>query len=458
MKSLISGITQYLRTPPHTLSEIEKRSHERYRLIAISGATATINKLLSALVGVISVPLVVHYTGKELFGLWMVINSMIIWMQLADFGIANGLSNAIAEAYGRDDSNAASSYLSTALATTIIVATIMAPVLAISYHAIPWKFLINTYNPGLIDFSSKAFLIAGTTFILNIPLSLASRVFIAYQRGYIFNILQSTSSIMSLLWLWLAIHGNADILLLVAISALAPVIANAMLWFCLSSLNPRIHISFALIHRKALFRVAHSSIPIFLFQIGALLVNQLVNLIIVKLSNLTVVTDYNIIMRLYIFVFTVASSLSSQFYAPIREAFERGDKIWINKALHHCIRLRIFTVLPFVVTLIFFGDWVVRKWIGQQTAEPLGIYGWGCVGLSLLFSSTSSMLSETLSSLDDIWWQVRIVLLSAITVLGLMYILIPSYGVAGVFISMTASTIIPIYWFISRFRDKYKFA
>src|ERR1700692_3845800 len=51
----------------------------------------------------ITIPLTVHYLGDERFGLWMTISSVLAMANFADFGIGNGLLNAVADAYGKDD-------------------------------------------------------------------------------------------------------------------------------------------------------------------------------------------------------------------------------------------------------------------------------------------------------------------------------------------------------------------
>src|SRR5512136_2603306 len=88
--------SEVLRFTPFDASTEHGRSKERYRLIAFSGISGLTARMIIALSGVVSVPLTVHYLGKEQFGLWMVVSSMVVWMQLADFGIGNGLTNAVA--------------------------------------------------------------------------------------------------------------------------------------------------------------------------------------------------------------------------------------------------------------------------------------------------------------------------------------------------------------------------
>jgi len=387
--------------------------------------------------------------------LWMAVSSLVVWMQLADFGISNGLSNALAEAYGRDDPEAAGSYLSSAFVATLLIAFLCLPLLVAAYIAVPWGAVLNIADPTLQGQAHNALFVVGLAFIVNIPLSLAGRAYVAYQRGYIPSLAQAAAAMLSFFGIWLAVHAGLDLLWLVAISAFTPVVVNFVLWTWLSRLDPRLRLGLHGIHRRALKRVADSSAPLFFFQCGALLVNQLVNVMIARVANLSAVTDYNVILRIYLFVFSVAAALSSPFYAAIREAFERGDGPWVTRAVRHSLVFRLVATLPFVLILVPLGDPIVRWWIGKGMAEPIAPAGWLCVGLSLVLSATSSLLSEVLSSLDDIWTQIRQVFLSALTVLGLMYVFIPRLGVPGVFLAMALSTLFPIAWAARRLRNKF---
>lgn len=458
MISRVARTIRKMRKLPVNLPEGERQSLERYRFIAFSGGASLVARLVSAFVGLASVPMVVHHVGKDQFGLWMVVSSLVVWMQLADFGITNGLSNALTEAHGRDDVDAASNYLSSSLVATMLIAAIGLPLLSVGYIYVPWGEFLGISSPALLQLAGDAFLVVGLAFIANIPASLAGRAFIAYQRGYVTSFSQAIGSVLSFAGMWVAVRNGAPLLWLVAISAFSPVLVNVALWPLLKGLDPRLKFRSRGINQTALLRVANSSVPLFFFQCGALLVNQLVNVMVARLANLAVVADYNMILRIYLFAFSMAASLSSPFYAPIRSAFERNDMQWVTKAIKRSLMVRVLSLLPFVLLLIPFGDFLLRSWVGTAMAVTIGMTGWTCVGISLLLSSVSSLLSETLSSLDDIWAQIALVFLSAAIVIGVMTVLIPLLGVSGVFLAMGISTLLPIAWLAQRLSRKFSIA
>ena len=414
---------------------------------------ATSAKLLSAVLGILILPIIMHQIGKEQFGLWMVVSSLVVWMQLADFGIGNGLVNALSEANGRDDPEAASGYLSSGLVATIVLALVCLPFLYAAYLWIPWGRLLNISEPDLAEIAADAFLIVGFFFILNIPISLVNRVYVAYQKGYVTQIAQGIASIAVFAGVLAAVYIDLDFLYFVGISAGLPVLINAILWIDLFRVNSPIKIDLYSIGRVFFIRISNSSIPLFIFQCGGLLVNQLVYVVIANLGTLAMVAEFNIVQRIYIFIFSLAAAISSPFYPAIREASERDDSRWMAKAISNALWLRLLATSPFALILLFFGDYLVIVWMGPELS-PLGIWGWICVILTLFLSAVSSLLGDVLNGLDDIWPQIGLVMVSAVIVISSMFFMIPIWGVAAVFVAMSLSTFFPIIWSFLRIRSR----
>ena len=450
----IRQILEFFRFTPFDTSTEEGRSLERYRLIALSSSSSLLSKVLISLIGLVSVPITINYLGKEQFGLWMVVSSIVVWAQLADFGISNGLVNALAEAHGREDRNASISYISTALLSLAIIAFICLIPLVFLSHWIPWGFVLNIQKPSLIPLSARCFLAAGVVFIVGFPLSIISRIYNAYQLGYISNTTQIISSLFAFTGLLFAIFLNLSLPWLVVFVSSGPILGNLFAWSIMPRFLPWCRIDFKSINFFGIKRISHSSTPLFIFQIGALLINEMINVVIARVGNLTMVADYNILLKIYLFVFALGIGFSSSFYPAIREAYERKERMWVVRAIWRVSIVRILIISAPVLFLIFIGDWLIYFWLKQPLDSKFGVFGWTMFSICLLLSTLSSTFGEILISLDDIWSQIKIVFLSAAIVLSGIYYLIPLYQLSGIYMAIIISTIYPIYWSLSRMRFK----
>jgi O-antigen/teichoic acid export membrane protein len=396
----------------------------------------------------------VGYLGKEQFGLWMVLNSLVVWIQLSDFGMSNGLVNALAEANGKKDQRAACAYVTTSLFALSLISLILLVCLLFSFRHLPWLKILNMSTPENALLAGKCFLTIGFLFVLNIPLSIVTKVFSAFQLAYIANFAQILSSLLSLIGLFLAILFGFDLPSLVLIVATGPLLSNLLLWLLLKRYLPWMQMSIYLLSRKALSRIAKSSIPLSLYQIGALLVNHAVNIVLAQAAGLSTVADYQILLRVYLLVFFAGTAVARPFYPALREAFERADNSWVSVSIRRVLILRTGISSLLSIPLLISGDWLVRIWVGQTLNDRFGFFGWLSLMILLILSSVSSTLSDILLILDEIAAQIKIIFLSAAVTLGGIYFFVSAYGVIVVYIAMAVSTIYPIFWCYHRLEHK----
>ena len=427
-------------------SSAEGRSKERYRLIALSGSSSLIAKLITSSIGLVSAPITINYLGKEQFGLWMVISSLVLWIQLSDFGIVNGLSNALSEAYGKDDKDSARGYISAAFIVTGFITLMLVPIALITSKWIPWGIILNIKDTSLSSMAGDCFLVASMAFIINLPISLISRIYIANQLGYITNVINIISSIFSLLGILISVYMKLSLEYLILIVSSGPIIANIGAWLYMPRVLPWCQVNVGSVTRSALKRVARSSVPLFFFQIGSLLVNEMVNIVIARVGTLNMVADYNILLRVYLVIFSLGLGLSSPFYPAIRDAYERKEKHWIVQSTFRLIKIRVAVIVIPAIILLVGGDWLVITWIRQPFDSPFGIAGWSVFLTTMFLSSVGSSFGEILLGLDVIWSQIWLVFLSAIIIIFGMYCFIPKIGLMGIYLSFSLSMIYPMYW------------
>ena len=438
-------------TPFDTTTEAGK-SKERYRLITLAGASSIAVRVITALLGLLSAPLAIHYLGKEQFGLWMAVSSLAVWLQLTDFGIGSGLTNALAEANGRDEKQAARAYVATALAASFMIAVLCAAPVAVLARWLPWESILNLHDAALTDLPGRCFLVIGLVFVFNLPGSVARRVFIAYQLGYIVNAVQALSSIGSLAGLLIAVFLKLSMPWLVLFVSIGPIIGNLLAWVILHKRLPWCRLDWRLISRSALRRVARSSVPLFFFQIGSLLVNQIVNVLLAHLGGLSMVADYNILLKIYMLVFTIGTSVSSPFYPAIREAFERREWKWVGNSIRRVvlIQLGIYIIPCFI--LVFSGDWLISVWIRQSLSGGFGFLGWFLFSMLLIVSGLVSTYSEILIYLDHIYSQLHLVFINAFVLISSSIILVPLMGLPGVYLAYLLAVTYSSVWTVNKVR------
>lgn len=450
---LIKPYIHLLRLKSFDTSSEVGRSYERYRLIALSSSSSLFSKITVSFIGLISVPLTINYLGKEQFGLWMVISSLVVWLQLTDFGIGNGLVNALAEANGRNDKKAACSYFSTTFyAISGLTLILAAPVVMMAFF-VPWDKALNINSTALAQDAKYCFGVLSLFFFINMPLSLANKALTAYQKAYLINVTQIIASLCSLLFLIIAISIRLNLIWLVSLVSSGALLGNILSWILLYRKIPWLRLQLKQSSRDALRRVAKSSVPLFLFQIGALLLNQSANIILAQLAGLRIVADYNILLKIYTVFYSIGISFSSPFYPAIREAFERKEYRWVSNAIKRVTALRLAILIFPVIPLMFIGDELIAFWIRQPLSEDFGYMGWLCFCICMILSGLSATLSEVLIVLDHIFSQLHTVFANAFVFIIFSVLLVPQYGLVGFYMSFVISMIYPTLWALNKIRS-----
>jgi O-antigen/teichoic acid export membrane protein len=428
-------------------------SEIRHKNIILSGSSNVVLKIITSLSSLISVPMVIGCCGKELFGLWMLITSIVGWMQLSDFGLGRGVVNILAEDYGKDDYSSASSHIKTSLIILLLILLVgIFPVFIIAKY-LPWEVIIKSNDAFYLEMAQNCFIIVGLFFLLNLAAGLIVNIFNAFQRLYVANLVNTVCSILSLLAIYICVLTKAGFLIMIFWVSAVTFLGYLCLWYVFFKMFPEINFK-APVNKKNLLKVSTISGPFFIFQIASLLVNQCYNVIISAVAGLTLVADYNILVRIFSLISFSAAAISTPFYPAIREAYERKDFKWGEKSIWRAFFIRNSVLVVFSLPLFFIGNDLIVFWVGKALENNFGYWGWFFF-LAFLFSTgISCAAGDLLLVMDDIWAQIKVALINGLVVVTALFLLIKPWGLIGVYIAAFAGNAYPAYWGLNRLRFK----
>jgi O-antigen/teichoic acid export membrane protein len=431
-----------LRLKPFETSTESGRSLERYRRIALTTASGMAIRVVGSLLGLISVPLVLSYLGKERFGLWAIITTLVGWVSLFDLGLANGLVNLLSAAHGRDDKAEAGRHLSAAFAALVVMAGVLGVVGLLGVGVVPWGKVLGA--SGVADESTIRWSIAASLllFVVSLPFSVTGQVYAAYQRSYLLNSFVFGSALVGFALLLLALRLHVTMPVLILIYGVGGPLCGAVAFFyatrkAMPWLRPRVR-SISRQHLRALFSL---SLPIFLFQIGALAVNNTQTIMLAHRCDMSVVAAYSIAMRVYMLVIGVVQIGTNSFVPALREAYERGDHDWTRRAFARLLRLRLAITMGAGCAVIPLGDTLLRLWL-RRTDFAFGREVWAAMALLMVASTWTASYSELLSIMDRLWLNVAAVLCNGTMILLLTYWLSHRYQVLGALLALGLPTLL----------------
>lgn len=440
-----------LRLQPFDCSTAAGRGRERYRRVVLTALSSAGAKIISLVTMLISVPLTLHYLGPERYGMWMTISSVIAMLGFADLGLGLGLMNAIAEAHGKDDRQAAVQYVSSAYFMLTGVAIIILAVFFLIYPYVPWPRLFNVTSPQAVAEAGPAMAAFVVCFALNLPLSLVQKIQLGYQEGFLNNIWESIGKLLGLLGVLLVIYYQGGLVWLILAMAGAPAAAallNTLFLFIYQ--RPWLLPSLGHAAISSSSKILKLGILFFILQLAVSLVYSSDNLIAAHILGPEAVTQYSVPMRLFGIFLIISGMLINPLWPAYREAITKGDIFWIKKTIIRSILLSFLIVGVPSAFFVIFGREIIRIWVGNEINPSdlllIGFYLW------FVMSGIGNAFSMFLNAANIIFFQIIIGALFTLVSLAVKILLVKYYGIEGIIwatiIAYFVCSIVPISFYI----------
>ena len=365
-----------LQLTPFDTSTPEGRSKERYRRVLLTGLASGVAKGVGILASLISIPLTVNYLGTERYGLWMTISSVVAMLRFADLGMGNGLVNAISEAEGSEDLQAARRSVSSAFFLLLGIATLILAVFAYVYSFIPWPNVFNVSSDLAAREAGPAMAVLITIMIVNMPLGIVQRIYIGYQEGYKSHIWEIAGAVLGLGGLLLAIYLHAGLAWLILALSGGPMMALLMNGIVLFRIfRPWLIPRWSSFDFSSGLQIASTGSFFLLLQIFSLIGNRSDNIVIAQIFGASAVASYAVTQKL----FTV-SQISQYFIAPLwpafGEAMARGDYSWARRTLNRSLAISLGLGVAVALPLVVFGKQIVFVLAGPNLVPSSSLL-WG---------------------------------------------------------------------------------
>jgi O-antigen/teichoic acid export membrane protein len=354
----------------------DSRGQSRIKRAASSSLLSLINRLLAAVTGLVTIPILAQNLGEERFGLWLTLGMLLQWVIIADLGIANSLVNAVAIADGKDDTKEAQEIVSSGFFLTVIISVAIFLGFLALFPFVSWQSVFNVKSAIAIQDINGAVWVCGLIFFLKLLTSIPKRIYYAYQEGYLYELWDIISSIISVVGLIIAIQQSLGLPVLLGIFFGSRLLSDFIATF---------HIF--LFHKRWLFpSVKHirlvkakwlmnTGFKFWFAQIASIVLFQTDLIIVAQLFGAAEVASYGVVLKLFSYVGTISYSLVSPLWPAYSEALSRGDINWISKTFKRTITLSLAWAVPLCVLLLAFSGKIIEVWVSPN-AVPTSSLLW----------------------------------------------------------------------------------
>ncbi len=323
-----------------------------------------ISTVVALLISFIIVPMVLGFVGKEEYGIWLTISSIVSWFSYFDIGLGNGLRNKLAVALAEDDKEIANIYISSSYALIGIISTVMFVGFFVIANFVSWSNILNT---DLIA-NSELFKIVLTVFFffcLGFAMKTLSSILQAMQLYAINDIIAIITQFFGLFAIIILINffegNNLFNLCLIYGSQTAVVLFFASLFLFKTRLRhftPNIK-SVDIKRSLPLITLGGS---FFVNQILYMILTQSSLFIVIQLFGPEDVAEFNLAKRYMALISMLYMMVLTPFLTAFTEAFTKNDSEWINKTMK---MINLIWLIVVIITIglilgykVFFNLWV----------------------------------------------------------------------------------------------------
>ena len=452
MSSLVKRARDRLR--PLELGALgpEGRASERYKRVGLTAVASMAAQVIGIGTALVSIPLTVHYLGAEQYGLWITITSVTALLGFGDLGLSYGLMNALSEADGKGDRNAAREYVSSAVAMLLLVSLALAVAFVFVYPLVPWPRVFNVASAPAADVASRALAVFVGITLVSLPLGVVSKIQLGYQEGFKSSPWQAAGSVFSLVALVLAVTVEAPLPWLVLAIGGGPVLSTLMNGAALFHRRPW------LLPRRRYARVAAArwilrlGMLFFVLQIAYVVAFGIDNIVIAQILGAAAVTGYAVPMKLFMTIPMLLGFGLMPLWPAYREALTRRDHQWVRRTLVRSLQIAAGVSVPFSILLIVFGRRLLDLWVGESVVPTTLLLV--ALGLYTVVYSLSTAIAMLLNGSNVIAFQVVLAVCMMLTNLVASIVLTHMLGVSGPAwgstIALTFCVLLPSIWYVRR--------
>ena len=427
------------------LGRVEEGNHSgrRRRGIVQGLVTGLGSRGVGFLVSFLSVPLTIGYLGKERYGVWILLSSLLAWVRLADLGVGNGLRTAIASALGSGRPDLVRILLSTAFALLCTIAAVLGLAAAVAWPWINWVALFGVTTEEARSEVGPAIATSFALFLLAFPLSITAVTYDALQEGKLQNYWGMAGNIASLVALVVVTHTHGGLVRLVMALSGTGLFVNILsaVWL-FGRYKPVFAPRPQAVQISSVRRLLRVGGTFFLIQIVALVVFQTDNFIVAKFAGSASVPSYSLTYTLFSYSYLPQTILFNYVWVAYAHAIARRDIGWVARMLKRNLSFSLGFTLAAIVPLIFIARPFIQLWTRGAVVPPVDLVFW--MAAWGMISAFCSPIACLLAAADHMKAQLVYGAIAAAVNIVLSIVLIKSWGVTGVI----AGTVISYLTFI----------
>ena len=314
-------------------------------------------KILNIFLGMLIIPLSISKLGKNDYGLWITIMSIVTWFNISDFGLGNFIRNEVSYNIKKNKEKLQKS-VSEVFTVLIFIVIILSIGISFLYSiGILNKLLKNIFIDKRIII---LFVYIYLNFIVNFIFGLYISISYGISKSYNAEISNTIFSITVLFFIY--IIENISLINFALIYLIASIISKLFLFLIVIKEDKIFLPKFLNIKRIKIKKIICNGGSFFILQVCGIILFSTDNIIISKFLNNSLVTEFSLINKIYETGVMIYSLIMIPLWGRVASAFANDDFNWIEQVKKYLLKVAGIFFLGTVFVSLLINN-IINFWI-----------------------------------------------------------------------------------------------
>ena len=407
-------------------------------------------KGISILVSLMLVPMTLGYVSSELYGIWLTLSSIMVWLGFFDVGFTLGLKNKLAEAIALENWERGKALVSTTYFMMLLIFVPLCFILMICIPYINWAGFLNVnavYNAEI----TKVLYVLVACFCLQMIVNVITAVIAAYQKVALSSAFPVIGNILSLIVIYamtkLCPPSLVNLAYAISLMPILVLIGASIVLFHkkFRPVSPSIHG----IEKKYISDLWGLGFKFFFIQIQVVVLYQCTNILISNVAGPNDVTAYNIAYKYLSVAMMLYTIILSPLWPAFTDAYTKKDFAWMRN-IYKKMTYVFFVSALCVIVMVLISPFVYKIWIGEKAVIPYVMTL--AVAMYMIIHSWDSLQVQLINGIGAIKLQTYVTVIGLVVHIPLSLLLGKYVGAIGVVCSMIVINIIYVSFFTTQIR------
>lgn len=336
------------------------------RRVFINTVSNYVVKITVLGMGFFLTPFILKQLGVTTYALWVLVDSIMAYAWLLDFGVANAVTKYVSEFRAKGQVEQAQQLIATTVCLYSILGLVAIGLSAAIAPLFPDLFKVP---PEQRATAMQLVLLSGLGLGLAIPCGTTSAILQGLQRFDLTSLLNIISTLLSMVATVIVLLLGGGVLGIVAVGIVVMVIMQVPSIWLIHRVAPELHFRWKAVNRQLARKVTSFSSSLFVIQAAGRLETKTDEIVIGIFLPIRAVTPYAIAQRLS----EVPQTLTSQFIKVLlplaSELHAENDQTRLHALYIASTRVTLAIFLPIACILVILARPIITVWVGTAYVD-----------------------------------------------------------------------------------------